>query len=185
VRLSNPRPTPNMEDQGIPVCLDNDIWLVRHGRPYQEPRYRQHRLTNYDLFSGYNILEQVTLRKTSPAWVQRVSATANCVPPYTEIYVSSNFLMTTQGPTSLSDDDQPQRCVRHRFCVQLVLAANRREVLMAVTVWRHAVWSRFTYVSEEHTSSISPVSTLTYLLTTFGPEHGTSTFLRNIGRLPN
>jgi hypothetical protein len=35
MRLSAPRPTPNLEDQGIPFCLGHHLWPVWNGRPYQ------------------------------------------------------------------------------------------------------------------------------------------------------
>jgi hypothetical protein len=35
VRLLASRPTPNLEDQGIPLCLAPTPWPVRHGWPYQ------------------------------------------------------------------------------------------------------------------------------------------------------
>jgi hypothetical protein len=35
VRLLVSRPTPNMEDQGIPLRLAPIPWPVRHGWPYQ------------------------------------------------------------------------------------------------------------------------------------------------------
>jgi hypothetical protein len=37
-----PRPIPNLEGQGIPSCVDHHLWPVRHGRPYQQLRYRRH-----------------------------------------------------------------------------------------------------------------------------------------------
>jgi hypothetical protein len=41
VRLLASRPTPNLEDQGIPLRLA-PTWPVRHGWPYQYLRYRRH-----------------------------------------------------------------------------------------------------------------------------------------------
>ena len=35
VRLSATRPTPNLEDQGIPFCLGHHPRPIWHGRPYQ------------------------------------------------------------------------------------------------------------------------------------------------------
>jgi hypothetical protein len=35
VRLLASRPTPNLEDQGIPLRLAPTPWPVRHGCPYQ------------------------------------------------------------------------------------------------------------------------------------------------------
>jgi hypothetical protein len=35
VEFLAPRQTPNLEDQGIPFCLDHHPWPVWHGRPYQ------------------------------------------------------------------------------------------------------------------------------------------------------
>jgi hypothetical protein len=34
-RLLASRPTPNLEDQGIPLCLAPTPWPVRHGCPHQ------------------------------------------------------------------------------------------------------------------------------------------------------
>jgi hypothetical protein len=39
---STPRPTTNLEGLGIPFCLDHHLWPVRHGRLYQQLRYRRH-----------------------------------------------------------------------------------------------------------------------------------------------
>jgi hypothetical protein len=36
------RPTPNLEDQGVSLCLGSTLRPVRHGRPYQYLRYRRH-----------------------------------------------------------------------------------------------------------------------------------------------
>jgi hypothetical protein len=33
---------PNLEGQGIPFCLDHHLCPVRHGRDYQQLRYRRH-----------------------------------------------------------------------------------------------------------------------------------------------
>jgi len=33
--LSAPRPTPNLEDQGVPLCLGHLLWPVWHGCPCQ------------------------------------------------------------------------------------------------------------------------------------------------------
>ena len=35
VRLLASRPTPNLEDQGVSLCLGSTFRPVRHGRPYQ------------------------------------------------------------------------------------------------------------------------------------------------------
>jgi hypothetical protein len=35
VRLLVSRPIPNLEDQGLPLCLAPTPWPVRHGWPYQ------------------------------------------------------------------------------------------------------------------------------------------------------
>jgi hypothetical protein len=42
VRLLVSRPTPNLEDQGIPLRLAPTPSPVRHGCPYQQLRYRRH-----------------------------------------------------------------------------------------------------------------------------------------------
>jgi hypothetical protein len=42
VGLSTQRSTPNLEDQGIPFCLDLHLWPVRHLRLYQQLRYLRH-----------------------------------------------------------------------------------------------------------------------------------------------
>jgi hypothetical protein len=42
VRLLASRPTPNMEDQGIPLRLAPTPWPVRHGWPYQSLCYSRH-----------------------------------------------------------------------------------------------------------------------------------------------
>jgi hypothetical protein len=47
VEPSTPSPTPDLEGQGIPCCLDHHLGPVRHGRPYQKLRYRQHSSQNH------------------------------------------------------------------------------------------------------------------------------------------
>jgi hypothetical protein len=42
VRLLASRPTPNLEDQGIPLRLAPTLWPVLHGCSYQFLRYRPH-----------------------------------------------------------------------------------------------------------------------------------------------
>jgi hypothetical protein len=42
VRLLASRPTPNLEDQNIPLLLATTAWPVRHGWPYHYLRYRRH-----------------------------------------------------------------------------------------------------------------------------------------------
>jgi hypothetical protein len=42
VRLLVSRPTPNLEDQGIPLRVAPTPWPVRHGCLYQQLRYRRH-----------------------------------------------------------------------------------------------------------------------------------------------
>jgi hypothetical protein len=42
VRLLVSRPTPNLEDQGIPLRLASTPWPVRYGWPYQQLHYRRH-----------------------------------------------------------------------------------------------------------------------------------------------
>jgi hypothetical protein len=39
---STPLLTPNLKGQGIPFCLDNHLWPVRHERLYQQLLYRRH-----------------------------------------------------------------------------------------------------------------------------------------------
>jgi hypothetical protein len=39
---STPRLSSNMDGQGISFCLDRHLWPVRHGRLYQQLRYRRH-----------------------------------------------------------------------------------------------------------------------------------------------
>jgi hypothetical protein len=42
VRLLVSSPTPNLEDQGIPLRLAPTPWTVRHGCPYQQLRHGRH-----------------------------------------------------------------------------------------------------------------------------------------------